>query len=283
MEEMLGAKYCHQSSEWRWNFRWSVRRDHWEFMGCWNRCSSHNLHGKLGRGFWRKISQWSQPRRVVYTKWNHPSWKFERQFPPCRIWWGVQGSSWSAKNSSNAVHTNGFLLLSKAIEMVHRGEVIQRQELVDALRTIVSKGFYTRFMWDDWVQIVASILHSLESMNWLESVLAIIEGLIAWIGLDIINVQMHQNLSDPDTCARASESFLGLISWVDSGRDRMTLPAFKSPENPIASSVPIPIANEHLINISIIEYLNNWIIEYLKLNSTRIMTISASWQISIGV
>jgi hypothetical protein len=146
--------------------------------------------------------------------------------------------------SSNAAHTNGFLLFWKAREMVHRSASTQRQELVDALHTIVSKNFHQRFVWDDWVHVVASILNSLETMNWQGTEASIIDGLISSLGLDVINVQMRQNLSDPEILAHASESFLGLIAWIDGERERMTLPPFKDPVHPIASSGPIPLAND---------------------------------------
>lgn len=57
-------------------------------------------------------------------------------------------------------------MVHKAREIVQRRETTQIQELADALHTIISNGFYKRFAWDDWVQCVASILHSLGEMAW---------------------------------------------------------------------------------------------------------------------
>ena len=138
-----------------------------------------------------------------------------------------------ANTNSNAGFTNGYMLWIKTRTMVHRRISTQKQEMVGALNSITSAGFYKRFQWDDWVLCTSSILNSLAALGWTGSEKLIIEGLSVSIGDEIINIQMRENLSRDFA---GINTFLELVKWIDCERERMRLPEIPEPPHPVVSS-----------------------------------------------
>ena len=136
-----------------------------------------------------------------------------------------------ANTNSNAAFTNGYLLWIKIRTVVHRRISTRKQEMIEALNTICSAGFYKRFRWDDWVLCVSSMLNSLAALGWGGVEAHLVEGLAVSIGDDVINVQMRDNLS-----RITIDTFLGLVMWIDTERERMRLGPIAEPVHPVVTS-----------------------------------------------
>ena len=137
-----------------------------------------------------------------------------------------------ANTNSNAAYTNGYILWNKIRTVVQRRITTQKQEMVETLHSLTSAGFYQRFRWEDWVLCTSSILNSLTSLRWSGTETAIVDALAVSLGDDVMNIQMRENLeSNP----QATTSFLNLIMWIDTQRERMRLGPIPAPAHPVVA------------------------------------------------